>query len=152
VILSGYQHPAYRPLERCGWIRRSCKVIAHSSDKRSRRVEQLWLSPAVVGRSSKGRNRMQGGAFWTNLARVRATEEGLRATIERLRTNQDRVTIAGGSDRWQKSGACIQEVSAPFHSVMSGVRSGDRPHHVFLKPGSSCGQARLLILWQCFVR
>jgi DNA adenine methylase len=95
VVLSGYQHASYKPLEACGWVRRSCKVIAHSSDKRSRRVEQLWLSPAVIGRSPNGHNRMQGGAYWTNLARVRATEEALRAAIERLRTNQERVTIAG---------------------------------------------------------
>jgi DNA adenine methylase len=96
VILSGYQHPAYRPLEACGWVRRSCQVTAHSSDKRSRRTEQIWVSPAVVSRTGpNGRNRMRGGAYWTNLTRVRATEEALRAAMERLRTNQDRVTVAG---------------------------------------------------------
>ena len=96
VILSGYQHASYKPLESCGWVRRSCQVRAHSSDKRSRRTEQIWLSPAVVDRSGpNGRNRMQGGAFWTNLTRVRGTEEALRAAMERLRANRQRVTIAG---------------------------------------------------------
>jgi DNA adenine methylase len=83
-------------LRRAAGLERSCHVTAHSSDKRSRRVEQLWLSPGVIGRSGpNGRNRMQGGAYWTNLARVRTTENVLRAAIERLRSNQERVTIAG---------------------------------------------------------
>jgi DNA adenine methylase len=60
VVLSGYAHPSYRPLETCGWRRLSYKVIAHSSDRRAKRIEQLWLSPTVFW-SGTQRHRSQEG-------------------------------------------------------------------------------------------
>jgi hypothetical protein len=123
VILSGYQHASYKPLEACGWVRKSCTVIAPSSNKRTKRTEQLWLSPGVIGRSGpNGRNRMQGGAYWTNLARVRATEESLKVAIERLRSKPGaRHDCRGGSDRWHEPRASLPAIPAPIHSVMSGL-------------------------------
>jgi hypothetical protein len=48
-------------LEACGWVRRSYDVIALSFDNRSRRVEQLWLSPTVLDRKSNGAAGMRRG-------------------------------------------------------------------------------------------
>lgn len=88
VVLSGYQHPSYQPLESCGWIRRSYDVVAYSSDTRTRRVEQLWLSPTVLGRKSSSAERMRAGAYRTHRSRVASTESVLRATIRRLATQR----------------------------------------------------------------
>jgi DNA adenine methylase len=48
VVLSGYDHQTYRRLERYGWKRIDHDVPAYSSEKRTRRLECLWLSPSVV--------------------------------------------------------------------------------------------------------
>jgi DNA adenine methylase len=48
VVLAGYDNPDYKPLESCGWLRRSHEVAAQSSEKRSKRVECVWLSPSVA--------------------------------------------------------------------------------------------------------
>ncbi len=94
VVLSGYAHPSYQPLESCGWIRRSYDVVAYSSDTRTRRVEQLWLSPTVLGRKSSSTDRMRSGAYQTHRSRVKSTESVLTAAIGRLRLNDERVTIS----------------------------------------------------------
>jgi DNA adenine methylase len=94
VVLSGYQHPSYRPLESCGWIRRSYDVPAYSSDARSRRVEQLWLSPTVLGREPTAADRMRSGAYRTHLTRVKTAEAALMAAIGRLRLQEERVAIS----------------------------------------------------------
>jgi DNA adenine methylase len=95
VVLSGYAHPSYQPLEACGWVRRSYKVIAHSSDTRSRRVEQLWFSPTVFGREPSAADRRRGAAYRTHLARVKSTEAALTEAIGRLRQKDEPVTISG---------------------------------------------------------
>jgi DNA adenine methylase len=95
VVLSGYQHPSYQPLESCGWLRRSYNVIAHSSDTRTRRVEQLWLSPTLLGRKSSGADRMRSGAYRTHRSRVKSAEAALTAAIRGLRLKDERVTISG---------------------------------------------------------
>jgi DNA adenine methylase len=94
VILSGYQHPSYQPLESCGWLRRSYDVVAYSSDTRTRRIEQLWLSPTVLGRNPSSADRMRTGAFRTHRSRVKSTEAVLTAAIRRLRLKDERVTIS----------------------------------------------------------
>jgi DNA adenine methylase len=94
VVLSGYQHPSYQPLESCGWQRRSYNVIAHSSDTRTRRVEQLWLSPTVLDRKLSGADRMRSGAYRTHVARVKSAEAALTTAITRLRLHDERVTIS----------------------------------------------------------
>jgi DNA adenine methylase len=48
VVLSGYECAAYHPLERAGWKRVDFRVRGNGSDKQTRRVECLWLSPSVV--------------------------------------------------------------------------------------------------------
>jgi DNA adenine methylase len=94
VVLSGYAHPSYQPLEACGWVRRSYKVIAHSSDSRTRRVEQLWLSPTVLDRKLSGPDRMRSGAYRTHHSRVKTAEAALTVAIRRLRLHDERVTIS----------------------------------------------------------
>jgi DNA adenine methylase len=94
VVLSGYQHPSYQPLESCGWIRRSYNTPAYSSDTRSRRVEQLWLLPAVLGREPSATDRMRRGAYRTHLSRVKSAEAALTRAIRRLRLQDERVTIS----------------------------------------------------------
>jgi DNA adenine methylase len=93
VILSGYQHPAYQPLEACGWRRRSYNVIAHSSDTRAKRIEQLWLSPIVLGRDPSATDRRRSAAYRTHLARVKSTEAALAEAIRRLRLYDQQVTM-----------------------------------------------------------
>jgi DNA adenine methylase len=94
VVLSGYQHPSYQPLESCGWLRRSYNVPAYSSDARSRRVEQLWLSPTVLGREPSATDRRRSAAYRTHLTRVKSTEAALAEAIRRLRLQSGRVTIS----------------------------------------------------------
>ena len=91
VILSGYQHPSYQPLEASGWRRRSYNVAAYSSDTRTRRVEQLWLSPTELGREPSSSDRRRGVAYRTHLARVKSTEAALTEAIRRLRQKEERV-------------------------------------------------------------
>jgi DNA adenine methylase len=94
VVLSGYLHAAYEPLEACGWQRRSYKVTAYSSDNRSQRVEQLWLSPTAIGREPSATDLMRRGAYRTHLSRVKSAEAALTRAIRRLRLQDERVTIS----------------------------------------------------------
>ncbi len=57
VVLSGYSHAVYAPLEAAGWSRLDCEVLAHSSTTRTRRVECLWINPAAM--AAKGREQLQ---------------------------------------------------------------------------------------------
>jgi len=59
VMLSGYRHPVYEPLEQSGWIRHDYETVCHaagrtrgtgilgegSAKKMQPRVESVWLSP-----------------------------------------------------------------------------------------------------------
>lgn len=94
VILSGYLHPSYQPLESSGWTRLSYNVVAYSSDTRTRRIEQLWLSPTVLGRKPSSLDRMRTGAYRTHRSRVKCTEAALTAAIHRLRLKDERITIS----------------------------------------------------------
>jgi DNA adenine methylase len=94
VVLSGYWHPSYQPLEGCGWVSLSYDVPAYSSDTRSRRVEQLWVSPSVLDQNPSAVDRMRSGAYRTHLARAKNTEAILLSAIRRLETKGERVTIA----------------------------------------------------------
>src|SRR5665213_1776303 len=83
VVLSGYENPTYAPLEAAGWVRKSHSVPAYSSDRRSRRVECLWLSPNLVKGPEEPAgtptDRMREGAHATHRARASQTEAKLRA-------------------------------------------------------------------------
>jgi len=52
VVLSGFDHPVYRPLEAAGWRRVCREVPIRASNRRvaapSRRLECLWLSPNIL--------------------------------------------------------------------------------------------------------
>jgi DNA adenine methylase len=97
VVLSGYQHPSYRPLESCGWVNLSYGAPAYTSDTRSRRVEQLWLSPSVLDKNPSVVDRMRSGAYQTHLARAKNREAILLSAIRRLETKGERVTIAAAA-------------------------------------------------------
>lgn len=47
VMLSGYAHSTYDPLERWGWVRHEFPTVSFSSRKRTLRTECLWLNPAA---------------------------------------------------------------------------------------------------------
>jgi DNA adenine methylase len=91
VVLSGYAHATYKPLESAGWKRVDIDVPAYSSDKRTRRTECLWLSPTVVACSGNGRKvitpeeKMRAGAHHTHDVRVGQTTKQIVRAIERLR-------------------------------------------------------------------
>ena len=97
VILSGYENPIYSPLETAGWVGKSFKVPAYSSDRRTRREEYLWISPSAQQRLKfqKGTptQRMRAGAYATHRARVSATEAKLRAVIGELQDRGESVNI-----------------------------------------------------------
>jgi DNA adenine methylase len=95
VVLSGYQHSSYQPLEACGRRRRSYKVIAHSSDTRAKRIERLCLSPTVFGREQSAADRMRSGAYRAHLVQVKSTEAALTKVLRRLRHQDERVTVSG---------------------------------------------------------
>ena len=49
VVLSGYAHPIYAPLEAAGWARQdwavACNTVETGSETRPARVESVWISP-----------------------------------------------------------------------------------------------------------
>ena len=101
VVLSGYKCATYRPLERAGWKRVDFDVRGNGSDKQTRRVECLWLSPSVVNHAenqklflSPGERRRE-GAYASHRAQVAtSTKKALRA-IEKLRAGGKRITKTG---------------------------------------------------------
>jgi len=89
IVLSGYAHPVYAPLERDGWERIDFSVRADSSDTRTRRTECLWISrPRARGSA------MAEGARATHAKRVSGTTRRIQKAIERMQTRGERVTIA----------------------------------------------------------
>lgn len=91
VVLSGYAHGMYKPLETAGWNRVDFDVPAYSSDKRTRRTESLWLSPSVSAENAvrqKGQTpeeKMRAGAHYTHDLRVGQTTKQIVRAIDRLR-------------------------------------------------------------------
>lgn len=50
VILSGYAHGIYKPLEDKGWIRKDFETVCHASKEEEKpiRVESIWMNKAAV--------------------------------------------------------------------------------------------------------
>ena len=59
VLLSGYAHPIYEPLEDAGWDRIDWEVTV----KKQKRVESVWINYPNPIKSSGGREYRQGGLF-----------------------------------------------------------------------------------------
>lgn len=106
VVLSGYEHEAYRSLESVGWVRKDYDVPAHTSDSRGRRTECLWLSPSIIAAARfevvnidqgdlfiSPAERMQQGAYQTHQIRVKSTEAKLIYAIRKMRQSGQRVTM-----------------------------------------------------------
>src|SRR5208282_3284828 len=90
VVLSGYDHETYKPLERAGWKRVDYKMRTQASDYRARRVESIWLSPSAA---NQGENlslfltptaRMREGAHRLHSMRVASTTKKVTRAIARL--------------------------------------------------------------------
>lgn len=94
-VLSGYEHPAYDPLKAAGWARVEYHVPAYTSDTRTRRVESLWISPAVAAAKEAltPKERMALGARQTHKARSEATEARVVRAIQELKRTGRRVTM-----------------------------------------------------------
>ena len=90
VVLSGYAHPTYKPLERAGWARMDYPTCTHGRGSLTRRVECLWLSPTVVNQKKPRAlltltERKCQGAYHTHKVRVAKTTKKVLRAIERLR-------------------------------------------------------------------
>jgi DNA adenine methylase len=89
-VLCGYDHPLYTPLEQRGWKRLNYKVRAYGSDKRTRRVEYLWLSPSLVNYHCKGHiflsptQRMREGAYLVHQLRSASTTRKVLKARQKL--------------------------------------------------------------------
>ncbi len=109
VVLSGYAHEAYEPLEVRGWPRQDYDVPAYTSSGRERRVECLWLSsslaaivPERLGSQERDQadlfacsiENMRKGAYQTHQSRVESTEAKLANVIRDMRQSGKRVTIS----------------------------------------------------------
>lgn len=120
VILSGYDHAAYAPLEKAGWRRKDFDVPAYTSDKRTRRTECLWLSPNVLSAqqtASLGEiERKRQAAYATHRARVAATEEKLARIVRRMR----------------KAGKQLSPASVAKAASMSRQQVNRRYRHIFI--------------------
>jgi DNA adenine methylase len=100
VVLSGYKHPTFAPLEMAGWTREDFDVVEHVSNRRSRRVESLWISPSAVGQraarvSLSPIERMREGAFQTHLTRTESSAKKVARAIERMHVRGQKITIVG---------------------------------------------------------
>lgn len=97
VILSGYEHPIYKPLEQGRWRIVKKDVIAKSSASRASRVECLWISPQAVKLNKKGilkqgieqndlfndpKEMMRLGAYHVHKTRINETTEKVLREIE----------------------------------------------------------------------
>ncbi len=111
VVLSGYEHDVYSPLEQAGWQRKDHDVPAYTSDSRRRRKECLWLSPSIGAfandpeaqseareplRVSAAEN-MRQGAYLTHQRRVDTTEAKLVEVIRELRDGGQRITMTAAA-------------------------------------------------------
>jgi DNA adenine methylase len=98
VILCGYSHHTYNPLERAGWARLDHPTCDHVSGSLTRRVESLWLSPSVArnGRNRKlflsSTEKMSEGAHQAHKVMVAATTKKVLRAIERLRADGKKPT------------------------------------------------------------
>jgi len=101
VVLSGYNHETYKPLERAGWKRVDYHVRTHASDYRTWRVESIWLSPSVVNHA-ENRNlflspieRQRPGAYRSHKVRVEGSTKRVLRAIAKFRAAGKKVTISG---------------------------------------------------------
>jgi DNA adenine methylase len=100
VVLSGYNHETYKPLERAGWKRVDYHVRTHASDYRARRVESVWLSPSVVNHA-ENRNpflspleRQRQGAYRSHKVQVEGSTKRVLRAIAKFRAVGKKVTIS----------------------------------------------------------
>ena len=100
VVLSGCKSAAYKPLERSGWKRVDFDVRGNGSDKQTRRVECLWLSPSVVNHAENQKlflspaERKREGAYQSHKVQVATSTKRVLRAIEKLRAGGKRVTKA----------------------------------------------------------
>jgi DNA adenine methylase len=98
VILSGYNHQTYSPLERAGWGRIDHPTCTHVRGSLTRRVECLWLSPSVARNGNNQKlfwsptERMSEGAHRAHSVMVAATSKKVMRAIERLRARGKKPT------------------------------------------------------------
>jgi DNA adenine methylase len=101
VVLSGHECAAYHPLERAGWKRVDFDIRGNGSDKRTRRVECLWLSPSVVNHAENQNlflsplERKRQGAHHSHQAQVATSTKKVLRAIEKFRAEGKRITKAG---------------------------------------------------------
>jgi len=101
VILSGYECAGYKPLERAGWKRVDFRVRGNGSDKQTRRVECLWLSPSVVNHAENQKlflspaERKREGAYQSHKVQVATSTKKVLRAIEKLRAGGKRITKTG---------------------------------------------------------
>src|SRR5438552_230496 len=103
VVLSGYDHPLYKPLKQAGWTRVDFDVPAYSSDKRTRRTECLWLSLTIARQNHEGQRqpphtaveKMRAGAMHTHELRATETTKKILRVLSRLRLDGKKPTMAG---------------------------------------------------------
>jgi DNA adenine methylase len=100
IVLSGYKHETYTPLERAGWKRIDYKTRTNASDFRARRVESIWLSPSVLNHSTNRGlilspiERQRQGAYRSHRVRIQTTTKRVARAISRFRVAGKRVTIS----------------------------------------------------------
>ena len=101
VVLSGYKCATYRPLERAGWKRVDFDVRGNGSDKQTRRIESLWLSPSIVNHAENRKlflspgQRKREGAYQSHKVQVATSTKKVLRAIEKLRAGGKRITKAG---------------------------------------------------------
>ena len=76
-------------------------IRASSSDKQTRRIESLWLSPSVVNHAENQKlflspvERKREGAYQSHKARVATSTTKVLRAIEKLRAGGKRITKTG---------------------------------------------------------
>jgi len=97
VVLSGYENDDYKPLERASWKCVAFDVPANISNRRTRRVECVWLSPSIAARKRTlfltPRQRMREGARETHRIRVNSTTQRITRAMQKIRANGQKITI-----------------------------------------------------------
>ena len=100
IVLSGYNHETYKPLERAGWKRIDYKMRTNASDFRARRVESVWLSPSVLNHATNlglflsPIERQRQGAYRSHRVRIQTTTKRVARAISRFRASGRKVTIS----------------------------------------------------------
>jgi DNA adenine methylase len=101
VVLSGYDHETYKPLERAGWKRVDYHVRTYTSDYRAQRVESIWLSPSVVNHAENQNlflspiERQRRGAYRSHKVQVETSTKRVLRAIAKFRGAGKKVTISG---------------------------------------------------------